>query len=131
MHLNPALSPIIFRRSVVQVLLHVDCFKFTECGSLQTFLSPHKGQGNAHEFKNTLRALIKARMPVPQRVRSGERSTSASPLCFPLISAPSPLAASGGEPSISRSNTLALVPESEGGQDKVGEKMLFKQPQCV
>lgn len=70
-------------------------------------------------------------MPVPQRVRSGERSTSAGPLCFPSISAPFPLAASGGEPSISRSNAFALVPKTEGGQDKVGEKMLLKQLQYV
>lgn len=62
---------------------------------------------------------------MPQWV-SGERSTSAGPLCFPFISAPSSLAASGGEPSISRSSTLAHVPETEGEQDKLGEKMLFK-----
>lgn len=52
---------------------------------------------------------------------SGEGSTSAGLLCSPFISAPSPLAASGGEPSVSRSGTFALVPKPKGGQDKAGE----------
>ena len=65
--------------------------------------------------------LQKPAMPMPWSVSSGEGSTSAGPLCSPFISAPSPLAASGGEPSVSRSGTLALVPKTKGGQDKAGE----------
>lgn len=93
---------------------------------------PSQRDGEMLINSKTLGGLLqKPAMPMPQRVRSGERSSSAGPLCFSFTSAPSLLAASGGEPSISRSNTLTLVPKTEGGQDRVGEKMLFKQPQCV
>lgn len=50
---------------------------------------------------------------MPRSVSSGEGSTSAGPLCSPFISAPSPVAANGGEPSGSGSGTLALVPKNQ------------------
>lgn len=48
-----------------------------------------------------------------------------SPLFLPLP----PLEQVERSPQLA--NTLALVPKTEGGQDKVGEKTLFKQPQGV
>lgn len=57
--------------------------------------------------------LQKPAMPMPRSVSSGEGSTSAGPLCRPFISAPSPVAANGGEPSVRGSGTLALVPKKQ------------------
>lgn len=123
MYLKPALSRIIIfiKRYMVQcyyTLIVLNLLDVILCKDLSALARDGEMPINA---KIPGGFLKKPPVPMPQSVSSGEGSTSAGPLCSPFISAPSPLAASGGEPSVSRSGTLALAPKTKGGQDKVGE----------